>query len=255
MTTRDFDQELLDNSGRKYAYDFDTEVMHGYMVDSFNSFFIPGNILELGSYKGAFTKRLFPFFQDITCVEAADSAIEMARAEHGARVKFIKSTFEDLNLLTRYNNIVLTHVLEHLDNPVAILRRINDEWLAPGGRLFLVCPNAKAPSRQIAVKMGLISHCEEVTSSEAEHGHRITYTLDTLERDARAGGLNVKFRTGIFFKALANFQFDKLLQTDIVSTGYLDGCYMLGQEYPELCASIFLLCERGHGVAKPSNKP
>ena len=114
-----------------------------------------------------------------------------------------------------------------------------------GGRFFLVCPNANAPSRQIAVKMGLISHNAAVTPAEAEHGHRCTYTLDTLERDATAAGLKVVHRSGIFFKALANFQWDRLLQTDIISKEYLEGCYKLGHIYPDLCSSIFLVCERG----------
>jgi hypothetical protein len=64
-------------------------------------------------------------------------------------------------------------------------------------------------------------------------------------RDARAAGLNVVFRTGIFFKALANFQWDKILGTDVISPEYLEGCYQLGHIYPDLCASIFLLCEKG----------
>jgi hypothetical protein len=93
--------------------------------------------------------------------------------------------------------------------------------------------------------MGLIAHNAAVTAAEAEHGHRRTYALDTLERDATAAGLFVTYRTGIFFKALANFQWDRLLATDIVSREYLEGCYQLGQLYPDLCASIFLLCEKG----------
>jgi 2-polyprenyl-3-methyl-5-hydroxy-6-metoxy-1,4-benzoquinol methylase len=149
----------------------------------------------------------------------------------------------------RYDNIVLTHVLEHLDDPVAVLRRVNDEWLSDSGRFFLVCPNANAPSRQIAVKMGLISHNSAVTPAERAHGHRVTYTLDTLERDARAAGLTVIHRSGIFFKALANFQWDRLLATDIISPEYLEGCYQLGQIYPDLCSSIFLVCESGRGGA------
>ena len=96
------------------------------------------------------------------------------------------SRFENASLPRRYDNIVLTHVLEHFDDPVRLLGRINDEWLAEDGRLFLVCPNANAPSRQIAVKMGLITHNAAVTPDEAEHGHRRTYALDTLERDAAA---------------------------------------------------------------------
>jgi 2-polyprenyl-3-methyl-5-hydroxy-6-metoxy-1,4-benzoquinol methylase len=40
----------------------------------------------------------------------------------------------------KYDNIVLTHVLEHIDNPVAVLKRINDEWLSDNGRFFLSLP-------------------------------------------------------------------------------------------------------------------
>jgi SAM-dependent methyltransferase len=242
---RNYNKELTDSSEGKYAYDFDVDVMHPYMIRSFEPFFIKGSLLELGSFKGDFTRRFLPFFDDVTCVEASDVAIKEARKKLKDKVKFVNFPFEKATLTTRYNNIVLTHVLEHLDDPVLVLKRINDEWLAEGGRLFLVCPNANAPSRQIAVKMGLISHNVAVTPAEAEHGHRRTYTLDTLERDAVAAGLKVVHRSGVFFKALANFQWDRLLQTDIISKQYLDGCYKLGQQYPDLCASIFLMCDRG----------
>jgi 2-polyprenyl-3-methyl-5-hydroxy-6-metoxy-1,4-benzoquinol methylase len=215
------------------------------MLESFKPFIQKGNCLELGSFKGDFTKRLLPVFDDITCVEVSDVAIRFAENILGDKVKFVNALFEKVELPGKYDNIVLTHVLEHLDDPVRVLKRINDEWLSDHGRLFLVCPNANAPSRQIAVKMGLITHNSAITPAEVEHGHRITYTLDTLERDARAAGLQVVHRSGIFFKALANFQWDRLLNTDIISPEYLEGCYQLGQIYPDLCSSIFLMCEKG----------
>jgi len=242
---RNYNNELKDTANHKYAYNFDFDVMHPFMLKSFLPFFVKGNLLELGSFKGDFTKRLLTHFEDITCVEASDEAIEIARNKIGDTVKFVNSLFETATLPTNYDNIVLTHVLEHLSDPVLVLKRINDEWLSNNGRLFLVCPNANAPSRQIAVKMGLISHNTAVTPAEAEHGHRRTYTLDTLEKDAAAAGLKVVHRSGIFFKALANFQWDKLLKTDIISPEYLEGCYQLGKQYPDLCSSIFLLCEKG----------
>lgn len=244
-THRDYDAEMQDAKGHRYAYGFDFDVMHPFMLRSFKPFFRPGKLLELGSFKGDFTRRLLPHFDDITCVEASAEALADARLRLGTRVQFVHSTFEQARLPGRYDNIILTHVLEHLDDPVAILRRINEEWLTDGGRLFLVCPNANAASRQIAVQMGLISHNAAVTPAEREHGHRITYSLDTLERDATAAGLRIAHRSGIFFKALANFQWDRLLQTDIVSPEYLEGCYQLGQRYPDLCSSIFLMCHRG----------
>jgi len=244
-TSRNYNVEGRDAVEHKYAYGFDFDVMHHYMLRSFQPFFRRGSLLELGSYRGDFTTRLVPLFDDITCVEASDEALAIARERLGGKAAFIHARFETVQLPRRYDNIVLTHVLEHVDDPIATLRRINDEWLADNGRLFLVCPNANAPSRQIAVKMGLIDHNAAVMPAEAEHGHRITYALDTLERDAVRSGLRVIQRSGIFFKAFANFQWDRLLQTDIVSPQYLDGCYMLGQQYPDLCASIFLLCESG----------
>jgi len=242
---RNYNEELKDSAERQYAYGFDFDVMHPYMLQSFAPFFRDGNALELGSFKGDFTRRLVKHFDDLTCVEASNEAMSVAEQALGRKVKFINSLFEEATLPGKYDNIILTHVLEHIDDPVRVLRRINREWLSDTGRFFLVCPNANAPSRQIAVKMGLISHNAAVTPAEHEHGHRCTYTLDTLERDATLAGLKVVSRSGIFFKALANFQWDRLLQTDIISKEYLDGCFKLGQQYPDLCSSIFLLCEKG----------
>ena len=242
---RDYDSELRDAEGHRYAYDFDFDVMHGYMIEAFKPFFRPGNVLELGSFRGDFTRRLLHEFSHVTCVEASSEAAAAARERLGDAAQVIHGTFENTALSERYQNIVMTHVLEHVDDPVAVLRRVNREWLAEGGRFFLACPNANAASRQIAVKMGLVSHNAAVTSAEREHGHRCTHSLDTLERDATSAGLRVVHRSGIFFKALANFQWDRLLATDIISREYLDGCFMLGQQYPDLCSSIFLLCEQG----------
>jgi 2-polyprenyl-3-methyl-5-hydroxy-6-metoxy-1,4-benzoquinol methylase len=245
---RNYNEEFDDNVGRKYAYGFDYDVMHPYMIKSFEPFFTEGSVLELGCFKGDVTKRLAPYFDDISAVEASDVAAAEAVekvAKAGKKLTMHNALFQEVKLPKKYDNIVMTHALEHLDDPISVLKRVNDEWLSDKGRFFLVVPNANAPSRQIAVKMGLISHNTAVTEAEKAHGHMITYTLDTLERDARAAGLKIVYRSGIFFKPLANFQWDKILQTDIVSPEYLEGCYQLGQQYPDLCSSIFLLCEKG----------
>ena len=243
-TERNYNQEFRDTDNHKYSYNFDFDVMHHYMIESFKPHFVKGNCLELGSFKGDFTKRLIPYFNDITCVEASDEAIEICKQKLDHDITYFNSLFENVELPKKYDNIILTHVLEHIDNPVELLSRIKNEWLSEDGKLFLVCPNAHAPSRQIAVKMGLITHNSAITPAEAEHGHKITYTLDTLERDTKLGGLNTIHRSGIFFKALANFQWDQLLNTSIISKEYLDGCFQLGQQYPDLCSSIMLICKK-----------
>lgn len=240
---RNYNNELNDALGHKYAYNFDIDVMHHFMIKSFSPYIIDGNCLELGSSKGHFTNRLSKIFDDITCIEASSDAIEEASL-YTNNVTFINELFENVVLQTKYDNIILTHVLEHIDDPVNLLHKINHEWLSESGRLFLVCPNANAASRQIAVHMGLIEHNSAITDAEKEHGHRITYTLDTLERDARKAGLDIEVRSGIFFKSLANFQWDALLETNIITPEYLEGCFQLGQKYPDLCSSIMLICKK-----------
>jgi 2-polyprenyl-3-methyl-5-hydroxy-6-metoxy-1,4-benzoquinol methylase len=242
--SRDFKSEALDNSERRYVYDFDGVLRH-YMIRAFSPFMPSGRALELGCFEGDFTVLLAERYPDLTAVEVLESAIAVTRGRVGEGVRFINGTIESVELpQNAYDAVFLIHVLEHLDDPVAVMRRING-WLNPGGRLFVACPNANAASRQIAVKMGLISHVTAVTPGESAHGHHRTYSLDTLERDVRAGGLSVLHRCGVFFKAMANFQFDRLLKTDIISKEYLDGCYDLGMIYPDLCASICLVCTKG----------
>lgn len=241
---RDFDAEQRDNE-RSYHYGFDIDVMHPFMYRTYLPFVRPGLCLELGCHRGQFTRHLLRIFQpnQLTCVEASLEAVNIAKLEHDKRISFFHDTFENVTLPCTYQNIIMTHVLEHIENPADVLKRVHNEWLHNNGYFFIVCPNANAPSRQIAVKMGLISHNSAVTIGELKHGHHITYTLDTLERDVCNAGFKVVHRGGIFFKALANFQWDRLLQTDIISREYLDGCFEIGQIYPDLCSSIFLICQ------------
>lgn len=243
MTTRDFQAEHRDLAEHKYSYDFD-DVLRNYMMRAFEPMLPSGKALELGCYKGAFTRLLLPRYSDLTVIEAAADLIEDTRRVVGPTVKFIHSTFESVELSDKFDAIFLMHTLEHIDDPILVLRRING-WLSDRGKLFVVVPNANAPSRQIAVKMGLLSHNAVVTDAEFKHGHRCTYTFDTLERDVRAGGLVPVHRSGVFFKTLANYQFDRLLGGDIVTNQYLEGCYQLGMQYPDLCASIYLVCSKG----------
>ena len=157
-------------------------------------------------------------------------------------MKFVQSLFETYETVERFDAIFLLHVLEHLDDPVSVLAKART-LLSDKGRIYLVVPNGNAASRRIAVKMGVLPSLAAPSDSDTKHGHRTVYFFDTLERDAKAAGLSVVHRGGVLFKALANFQFDRLIGSDILSDDYLEGCYQLGMEFPDLSASIFLVCE------------
>jgi 2-polyprenyl-3-methyl-5-hydroxy-6-metoxy-1,4-benzoquinol methylase len=237
---RDLNREFADTEARKYAYDFDYR-MHGYMLRAFEGKLPAGRALEMGCFEGEFTKRLAAIYEDLTTVEGSSDLIAVARAAAPARVGFVLSRFEDFQPAQPFDAIFLTHTLEHLDEPVEMLRRIGT-WLAPTGRLFVVVPNANAASRQIAVAMGLISHPTAVTPGEFDHGHRRTYDLPALAAHVHEAGLRAVETGGVFFKPFANFQLDKLLASGAIGEDYLEGCFKLGGLYPDLCASIYAIC-------------
>lgn len=239
---RNFDAEAVTVGDRLYSYNFD-DFVRRFALRRFEPFLGTGPALELGCHEGGMTRLLADRYPDLTVVDAAANALAEARRVLPARVQFVLGTFEDVNLPGRYDAVFMINVLEHVDNAVAILRRVR-EWLSETGRLFLLVPNANAPSRQIAVRMGLISHNQAVTEAEARNGHRRTYALDTLTRDLRAGGLRVEGVGGLVFKGLANYQMDKALAAGIITEDYLEGCLELGNAYPDLCASLFAVCAR-----------
>ncbi len=239
---RNFNEEYRDTGLRQYAYDFDS-IVRKYMMQSLSPFFTAGKALEIGCFQGDSTTLFSECFEDLTVIEPAESLIAIAKERVPSRVQFVQGTIQSVDFSGEFESIFLVHTLEHLDDPIADLERIKT-WLAPSGKLFVVVPNAYAASRQIAVHMSLINTCTSVTEGEREHGHRCTYSLDTLEHDVRSAGLSVVSRGGIVFKPFANFQFDLMIQHKIIDQAYLDGCYALGMKYPDLSASIYLVCGR-----------
>lgn len=238
---RNYDLEAGDHPEHRYAYGFD-DLMHYYMLRAWQDDFRDGGVLEMGCFHGHFTELLCNRFDHVDVVEASQQCIAVASKTVGNRATFFNTRFEDFKPERRYGNIIFSHTLEHVDEPVAVLRQVGT-WLADGGRLFLATPNARAASRQIAVHMGLIEHTAAVTEAEQAHGHRVTYALDTLRADVLRADLRVVRHGGVCFKALANFQMDAALKAGIISMQYLDACFELGRTYPDLCSSIYIVCE------------
>ena len=148
MSVRDYAREFQDNE-RKYAYDFDA-VLRRYMMRALDAHMVPGSALEMGCFEGGMTELLAQRFDDLTVIEAAGELITRARTRVPAQVRFVESRFEDAQFSQQFDTVFLVHTLEHLDDPVGVMRRVG-HWLRPGGRLIVVVPNAYAPSRQIAV--------------------------------------------------------------------------------------------------------
>ena len=140
-----------DAQGHKYAYTFDLDVMHPFMLRSFEPFFNAGSVLELGSFRGDFTRRLTARFADITCVEASGEALAARARRSAATSDSCRARSRRCRSTARFDNIVLTHVLEHLDDPVGVLARVNREWLS---RVGPAVPGVPQRQRAVAADRG-----------------------------------------------------------------------------------------------------
>ena len=217
--------------------------MRGYMLRSFAPRLRGGGALQIGCYHGDLTVLLEQHYASLTIVDAAKRFLDRTRLRLTRTATFHCSLFETLDLAERFDAVFLVHVLEHVIDPVAVLDKIRGV-LADDGLAFIVVPNGNAASRQLAVKMGLLEHNAALSRADVKHGHRRVYQLDTLEADARRAGLDLVSSGGIFFKPLANYQFDRLAGGEVISEAYMEACYQLGFKYPDLTASIYAICRR-----------
>ena len=119
---RDYDAEAGQFGDRLYNYDFDA-IVRAYMMKAFEPLMPAGRALELGCYKGESTEWLAARYDDLTVIEAAPSLVEAARARFGDGVRFFCATFETVELPETYDAIFLINTLEHLDEPVGVLRK------------------------------------------------------------------------------------------------------------------------------------
>lgn len=234
-------EQVVASYGEAYA-PFDAS-MRGYMMRTLAAHFRDGPCLQIGCAHGDETSHLAERFADLTVVEPARAFLEIAAARAPPFVRFVEGLVEDFETDRRFEMIFFSHVLEHVEDPVACLRRLG-ALLSPTGRLFVVVPNAEAASRRIAVKMGVLEQLDSLSAADLAAGHRRAYRLDTLVADARRADLGIADTGGVFFKPLANFQFDALMGGPLIGEAFMEGCYELGKEHPTFCASIYLVAER-----------
>ncbi|MDP3635973.1 MAG: methyltransferase domain-containing protein, partial [Azonexus sp.] len=177
----------------------------------------------------------------------SETFILEAKTRVPSHVKFVHSLFEDFAPHEKFDYIFATYVLEHVQDAVGFLKKAG-ELLADRGMLFVVVPNARAFSRQLARHMGLIDDLFALTNNDINHGHRRVYDRVLLNRDIEAAGLAQVAEGGLFLKILADFQMDKMIDAEIVGKAQQEGLFRMGLEYPELAGSIFSMCSKKYNI-------
>ena len=218
----------------KAQLDFDKRLIQ-FRYQTLKSYLQGPEGLELGPAEGEMTQFLLQDFTRLTVVEGSGELL--ARLPDSSNLVKVHALFEEFEPKQQFNTIVMEHILEHVDQPVALLQCAK-QWLAPGGKILAGVPNGYSIHRLAAVKMGLLKHPCELNARDHALGHRRVYTPETFRKDIEASELRITQMGGVFLKPLSNQQIQ-----DHWSEEMIQGFYELGKDFPEYAAEIYAVCE------------
>ncbi len=215
----------------RYLIEFNFDVLKHHLCGD--------KILEMGCASGVMTRLLLTKVPRLDVVDGSQKYIDQLTPELGDRVNFTLTLFEDYQTTKSYTDIILARALEHIDDPVALLKKMST-WLVPqqSAAIHIVVPNADSLHRRIGVAMGMIPSVTALSERDHRYGHKRVYTRSLLEEHVRAAGLEVSEVVGIYLKPLANAQMEQWPR-DLV-----DAFYQVGKQFPDACAELYLKCEK-----------
>lgn len=144
----------------------------------------PGRILDIGCSYGELIASFAGTGWRTTGIDLCAPAVEEAKRRGlDCRVSSVEAFQPEAPL----DAITMSHVLEHVPDPIAVLNRIKT-WLAPGGTLHVRVPNVDAaPIR----RRGLV-----FVGELKPYEHLFYYSASTMPRLFAAAGLQCEVTTG-----------------------------------------------------------
>jgi 2-polyprenyl-3-methyl-5-hydroxy-6-metoxy-1,4-benzoquinol methylase len=218
------------------------------------------SLLDMPCGDGTLTALLAPSFKSVVAVDASSQHLALAR-RNLPNAELHEALIEEFETERRFDTITMLNVLEHVEDPVRVLQKAAS-LLAADGILLVHVPNAQAVNRRLAVLMGTLTHCEELSPFDINvAGHRRSYSLDTLCADIASAGLRVKATGGVFYKSLSTPQMDWFLKNGPWEEGgfgwgrvgseprdwraeFCRASYELGRERPQDCNIVFACITR-----------
>lgn len=195
-------------------------------------------LLEMGPAEGVMTELLATTGKKLTLLEGSGVFCGNLR-ERFPNVTIIHSLFEEFQTEELFDNIILGHVLEHVQDEVDILR-LAARWLKPGvGRIFAAVPNARSLHRQAAVIMGMLRQEDQLNEMDIHHGHRRVLNPESFRNAFYQAGLKIEIFGGYWMKPVSNKQIEEQWTPQM-----LDAFMQLGERYPDIAGEIYIVAKR-----------
>jgi 2-polyprenyl-3-methyl-5-hydroxy-6-metoxy-1,4-benzoquinol methylase len=231
-----FSQEELDSIAGNYTEEVGFEVdLQKYKITEISRFIHGDSMLDVGCGVGAMTKAFSNRFKRIVGIDGSTVKINKANEWNKAEnIEYILTLFEDYKPAEKFDFIVSTNVLEHVDDSVTFLKVIK-EWLNPGGRVVMTVPNALGLHKRIGKQIGVIDDYYKLTEADYGKGHKRIYDKDSLKADFEKAGYTIYHQGGILLKPLSHKQMESW------DKKVVDALYEIGRELPDYCSSLIIV--------------
>lgn len=198
------------------------------------------NVMEIGLGDGIFTEMLAKKFKKVFAIDGSYTILAglKKKFEEYENIIYIQSLIENLDFEERIDNIVMSHILEHLDYPVEALINLR-KICHKDTVLYLSVPNAMSLHRQVAVKMGLLEKPNSLNENDLRLGHKRVYYPDEFKEDVQKAGFQIIKFGGSMIKPLTNKQIEETWNEQMIK-GFIE----LGNDYPELCGDIYIIARK-----------
>ncbi len=197
--------------------------------------FVQGDgLLEVGPAEGVMTELLAGLGRRLTVVEGAGLFCERLK-ERFPQIQVVHSLFEDYKTEDRFDTIILSQILEHVEDPVAMLQKAAG-LLTPAGKIFAAVPNSRSVHRQAAVLLKLLPAEDALNEMDRHHGHRRVFNPETFRRAFTEAGLIVHHTGGYWLKPLANSQIEQSWSRELI-----EAFMQLGERFPEIAGMIYII--------------
>jgi len=194
-------------------------------------------VLDLGSADVFMAEALAPFFDRIVSVDGSKELIERARERlgSGTNIELINSLIEEFQTHERFDLVLLSFILEHVADPVAVAAKALT-FVQPRGAMLVMVPNARSLHRRVGVALGLLSKVDDFSEEDIRQGHRRVYTEERLCDELKQAGANIETSGTFFIKPLSNPQMEQL------GTKLADAFFEVSRDLPGLGSMIFVKC-------------
>lgn len=232
-------KNTLDNHVPAYQglsiYDFDNTIQLKWYPQRIVQFSHNAtSLLELGLGHGITADAFGRHFKRHVVVDASPAVIANFRERYPeSKVEIIESFFETFDTPERFDVVMFGYILEHVDDPVLILKHFR-HLLAPGGRMFITVPNAEVLNRRLGHLAGMLPDLQQLSEHDLLLGHKRYYTVESLRQDIEEAGYRVQRLEGIYLKPLSTSQMISLdLSEDVIRALCLAAI-----DYPELSCGL-----------------